>query len=351
MNNRALIDWFLFSKRTFSWRENRDPYRVWISETMLQQTRASVVQEYFERWMEEFPTLSALAQAPFEKVLKKWEGLGYYSRVRNLHAAAKEFIELHNGNFPMSVDALQKIKGIGPYTANAIAAFAFKQNTIAVDANVKRVLCRYYGIEDDLTSKKGKRKLQKAKEQVQATSHSWQTAEALIELGALVCSQKPKCSKCPIQSKCKAKLLAKTALIPCPKKKPITEKLKRAVFVFESEGFLLLKKNGNQGVMASLAEFPYYEFSETLSDSQIQRWVQETINQKIEYTMRLQTVNHSFTRFYVELFPFLFSCRKRYVASKWQWYPFDEVKKMSFSSGHRRVLEQIQSEELCGLCI
>ena len=142
--------WFLDQKRDFPWRENPSPYAVWVSEVMLQQTQAAVVISYFERWMQRFPTIQALADAPLEDVIKEWEGLGYYARARNLHAGARYVVENYEGQLPANAEQLYKIKGLGHYTVGAILSFAFQQRKAAVDGNVLRVLARYYGITDDI---------------------------------------------------------------------------------------------------------------------------------------------------------------------------------------------------------
>jgi len=151
---QALKRWFLEVQRDFPWREDPSPYRVWVSEVMLQQTRAEVVVPYFERWMARFPTVEVLAEAPLDEVIKLWEGLGYYSRARNLHQGAQQIVRDYGGKLPNSADKLKKIKGIGPYTVGAILSFAFHQKVPAVDGNVLRVMSRYQRIEEDIAKQK-----------------------------------------------------------------------------------------------------------------------------------------------------------------------------------------------------
>ena len=189
--------WFLQSQRSFPWREDRSPYSVWISEVMLQQTQARVVIDYYQRWMKKFPDIEHLARAPLEEVIKQWEGLGYYVRARNLHKAAQYLVEHHQGIFPSSRELLEKIPGIGPYTVGAILSFAFHQKAAAVDGNVIRVLTRLFAMQEEVQTQSSKKWLWKCAENLLPEKEPWILVEGLIELGATVCTLKPKCSQCP----------------------------------------------------------------------------------------------------------------------------------------------------------
>ena len=172
---------------------------------MLQQTRASVVIPYFERWMDLFPDVRALASSPLERVIKAWEGLGYYSRARNLHAAAQQIVDRFGGEIPSSQEDLETIRGLGPYTIGALLSFGFQKRAPAVDGNVVRVLSRYLLIEENVCRPSVKRKIEEKAEGLLDQNEPWVTAEALIQLGASICSpQRPKCSECPIRKNCKA---------------------------------------------------------------------------------------------------------------------------------------------------
>lgn len=188
IDTSALHQWFREMNRPFPWRENPNPYRVWISEVMLQQTRASVVIPYFERWMELFPGPHVLARAPLEEVIKAWEGLGYYGRARHLHEGARQIVHQFNGLLPSKREQLEKIKGLGPYMVNAILSFAFHQRAAAVDGNVSRVLARHFMIEDDIARHATKKRIQAFADEVLDIKKPWITAEALIELGATLVS-------------------------------------------------------------------------------------------------------------------------------------------------------------------
>src|ERR1700722_10190653 len=176
----SLKDWFVREKRDLPWRENPSPYAVWISEVMLQQTQASVVIPYFERWMARFPTVAVLAEASQGEVIKMWEGLGYYSRVRHLHQAAKDLMYRYAGDLPRTREGLEGIKGIGPYTRGAILSFAFHQKAAAVDGNVLRVLARYFAIEEEI--EKAKKSITELTESILPEEEPWIVMEGLIEL-------------------------------------------------------------------------------------------------------------------------------------------------------------------------
>ncbi|MCH9610551.1 MAG: Adenine DNA glycosylase [Chlamydiales bacterium] len=292
---------------------------------MLQQTQASVVIPYFERWMEAFPTIEALAKAPVEHVLKLWEGLGYYSRARNLHKGAKEIVSL--GGFP---EDLQSISGIGPYTAGAIKSFAFHQKAAAVDGNVLRVMARYLGEEGEIDKPAVRKKLTQAVEDLLPNEEPWVVMEALIELGALVCQKKPKCSNCPLRSQCQSFRHG----LNLPNRSPRVKitKLERTVAVIECDGYLLLKKGDPGRVMADLFEFPYLEGRRDPAD----------FGRDLDYVGPLLVQKHSFTRYRVTLYPHHFVASSRKGEG---WKKREEVGTLPFSSGHKRVYEDFTHRE------
>ena len=198
INNQSLITWFQENKRVFPWRDKISPYATWISEVMLQQTRAEVVVPFFLRWMRLFPTVETLAKAPIETVIKAWEGLGYYRRARYLHSAACSIMENHNGILPNTLENLQKIKGMGPYTVGAILSFAYKKKIAAVDGNVLRVLARHFEIGKEIDKQSTQKEIRDLAESILPEKESWIVNEALIELGAtLYRPNNPHCTKAP----------------------------------------------------------------------------------------------------------------------------------------------------------
>ena len=340
MDINSLIKWFNETKRIFPWRENPTPYQVWISEVMLQQTRASVVIPYFESWMEQFPTIKALAEAPEEEVIKCWEGLGYYSRARNLQAAAKQITIEHNGVLPSDPKALKALKGIGPYTLGAIRSFAFHQKAAAVDGNVMRVLSRHLAIDDDTAKPATLKKFYQVAEGLLPEETPWIVSEALIELGATLClPKKPKCLLCPIKSNCKAFLEGRTQELPFKSKKVKITKLHRSVAIINYKDKFLVSKGEKGKVMQGLFEFPYFEgkLSPTLFHEQVEELVGEATTGE-----ELSIQKHTFTRFHATLYPKLFLADEAPQVDGMQWIRKQELLKLPFSSGHRKIMADMK---------
>ena len=342
MSVKELKRWFIEKKRDFPWRENPTPYRVWISEIMLQQTQASVVIPYFERWMERFPTIQALAAADITEVIKLWEGLGYYARARNLHQGARYVVENYQGIIPDRSELLAPIKGLGDYTIGALLSFAFHQRAPAVDGNVIRVLSRYFAIQEDVAKQSTIRKIREEAFNFLPEQEPWVIAEALIELGATVCQKKPKCTECPLRKNCQgfARGIAKD--LPFKSTKTTIVPLFRAVPVIEYNGHYLVKKVGEGKIMSDLHEFPYFEMDPTEIDSDnVCKKVKSELSLKVELTAELPQESQSFTKYRVKLFPFLLKCQKKQTPEGFQWVTYTELHKLPFSSGHRRVCSLI----------
>jgi len=305
---------------------------------MLQQTRVSAVIPYYLKWMKEFPTLLDLAKAPTEKIIKLWEGLGYYQRARNLQTGAKQITQDHQGVIPEDPKKLEKIKGIGPYTLNAILALGFHKTNVALDGNVKRVLARFFAIQEDLQKAEGKKKLEEAAQKV-ASKTPFPIAEALIELGALVCQKKPICSKCPLQKDCEAKKLQKVEDYPVSSKRQETIKLKRVVFLLEYKEHLLVKKEQEEKVMKDLYQF-LYDAYEIKSGKTWEKFLQEKYNTVSFFLERLLPVKQSYTKYQVTLYPLHFKVEKPYTPLGFEWAAKKELEAFPFSAGHRKILHQ-----------
>jgi A/G-specific adenine glycosylase len=340
----ALKDWFNKQKRSLPWRDNPSPYAVWVSEVMLQQTQVAVVIPYFQRWMQLFPTIEALATAPLDVVIKAWEGLGYYSRARNLQAGASMVVSQYDGKLPMEAVELAKVKGIGPYTVGAIRSFAFHQRAAAVDGNVMRVLSRYFNIEDDLCQPKTLKKIWQLAEQILPEKESWILTEGLIELGATVCTKKPKCMDCPLKTSCQGYIQGTAEELPYKSVKMKAEKLYRAVaVVVNSEGKFLVKHVQTGKVMSGLHEFPYFEVSlDGIDSEEFENQISVHLGLKVFWKENFQKIQHSFTRYQVSLFPQMFLCNDACNVSGFQWMSPNEMKKIAFSSGHRRLYNIIK---------
>lgn len=328
--------WFEQEKRSFPWREKPSPYGVWVSEVMLQQTQAVVVVPYFNRWMARFPTIAALARAESSEVLKLWEGLGYYSRARHLHEAAKQILENHGGKLPSNPDALAKIKGIGPYTRGAILSFAFHQKAAAVDGNVLRVMARYFLVEEEIESAKAK--ITELVEAILPDKEPWVVMEGLIELGAQICRKKPLCHECPLKGSCLAKLHKQAEILPLRKKREKITLLQRAVAILFCGDELFLGRVEGKKVMAGLYEFPYIEIEHAdVAEKHAEKLVREW-NMKGQCVGSLAPVSHSFTRYSARLYPTLWRVERKMAVENFEWIKRDKVATLPFSSGHRKLL-------------
>lgn len=343
---QKLKHWFLAIQRSFPWREDRSPYAVWISEVMLQQTRAAVVIPYFLRWMERFPTVHSLAEASIDEVIKAWEGLGYYSRARNIHRAAKIFCEAFGGDLPSSAEELKNIPGLGPYTIGAIRSFAFQQKAVALDGNVLRLLSRYFCVEEDIEKGKTRRELESLCLQLLPNEEPWIVTEAMIELGATVCSPAPSCGRCPLAASCQALARGKTELLPIKGRKVKAEKLFRALPILEHQGSLLIRRVAEGRLMADLYEFPYFSTGEEGMPVEILRkQIQEGWGLRLSPGVPLQEAAHTFTRYAARLRPVHFFVEERRELPDFRWVSKKEVEQLPFSSGHRRVLRSVLSQE------
>lgn len=260
--SRELTAWYRRGNRDLPWRKNRDPYRIWVSEIMLQQTRVDTVIPYFERFMANFPTIQALAEAHEEEVLKCWEGLGYYSRARNLQAGAKMVMELYNGIIPNDKESVAGLKGVGPYTAGAIMSIAFNRSEPAVDGNVMRVLSRYFCLEEDIAKPKTRIGIEKLAGSLIPEGAAGDFNQALMELGALVCTPKsPSCLPCPVMEHCEARLAGRETELPVKTKaKPPRPEYRLAAIVEgsgEYAGKVLVRRRPNTGLLAQMWELPH----------------------------------------------------------------------------------------------
>ncbi len=255
--SRPLVDWYKESARALPWRENVTPYRVWVSEIMLQQTRIEAAREYFERFTAAFPTVEALAAAPEDAVLKLWEGLGYYSRARNLHKCARVVCEQYGGRFPADAAALRALPGIGDYTAGAIASIAFGLPEPAVDGNVLRVLARMECFSESIGSDKVKKQFREALRGIYPAGECGAFTAGLMELGETVCTVgTPDCGVCPIASYCAAHRVGEETLYPVqPEKKPRRIEHRRVLLLLCGET-VAVRRRPDKGLLASLWEFP-----------------------------------------------------------------------------------------------
>lgn len=253
-----LVEWFRTHARSLPWRENRDPYFVWLSEIMLQQTRIETALGYFERFRTALPDIPSLAAADEEQVLKLWEGLGYYSRARNLHAAAEVIMEKHNGRFPETFEEVRALPGIGDYTAGAVCSIAFGLPVPAVDGNVMRVVARLAAFEGDVRSAAVRKEVAEGLRKVYPPGAESDFTQALMELGEVVCTPagSPDCPKCPLSRFCAARAQGRETRLPVPPEKKPRPVEKRTILILCCGRKVALRKRPARGLLANLWEFP-----------------------------------------------------------------------------------------------
>jgi A/G-specific adenine glycosylase len=254
---RTLLHWYRANRRDLPWRQTRDPYAIWISETMLQQTRVETVVPYYERFMERFPDAWALASADMDDVLGAWAGLGYYSRARNLQAAAREIAEAHGGRIPDDAEGLRSLPGVGRYTAGAVASIAFDRPEPVVDGNVARVLSRLLGIREDIKRPHVEKRLWEEAAALARGPRPGDLNQALMELGALLCTPaEPRCPACPLARHCDAHRRGDAASLPKKQRKPAARRVEAAAGWIPRRGKVLAVRRPPTGLLGGLWELP-----------------------------------------------------------------------------------------------
>ena len=267
---KPIIEWYQENKRELPWRKEKNPYHIWISEIMLQQTRIEAVKQYYERFLKQIPTIQVLAEIEEEKLLKLWEGLGYYNRARNLKKAAQVMQEEYDGKMPKYYKELMELPGIGEYTAGAISSIAYNEKVPAVDGNVLRVISRVVGSKRDVLENKTKKEFTEKLQEIMP-KQAGDFNEGLMELGELICipNGEPLCERCPVREICIAKNKNLTSFIPVRNQKMKRRKEDITIFLLEYENRIAIRKRDNKGLLASLYEFP--NINRKLSKKEIQK--------------------------------------------------------------------------------
>lgn len=301
-----LLLWYQSNARKLPWRGHPDPYAVWVSEIMLQQTRVETVIPYFMRWMEHFPNIHRLAEAPLQEVLSIWEGLGYYSRARNLHWAARQVVA-QGGAIPSTSRELQKLPGIGRYTAGAIASIAFGENVAALDGNIRRVLARLFDIDIPARSPQGEARLWALAEKHLPEGEAGNYNQALMDLGAVICTPRlPNCPQCPVADFCQAFQLGIQEQRPVNLPKQTIPHYQVAAAVLQRGGRYLITRRPLHGLLGGLWEFPggKQEPAETLPEC-LARELQEELGIRVRIGEPLNVYRHAYTHFRVTVHTFL----------------------------------------------
>ncbi|MFS0562318.1 A/G-specific adenine glycosylase [Terribacillus sp. 179-K 1B1 HS] len=340
-----LINWFQQEKRSLPWRENRDPYRIWVSEIMLQQTKVDTVIPYFHRFMERFPTIKALAEADEQDVLKAWEGLGYYSRARNLQTAVREVDQTYGGKVPDNVDELGKLKGIGPYTKGAILSIAYGIPQPAVDGNVMRVLSRILLITEDIAKPKARKIFEAAVEELISREDPSSFNQGLMELGALVCTpKKPACMLCPVQEHCAAFQQGLQEELPIKSKGKKQKTMPYlSVIVENAQGEVLIEKRPEEGLLANLWQFPMADATE-VSVEQLAYWFKLEYGIQIELGETLQPVRHVFSHIIWEIIV-LHAKTADAATEQGRFVSLSDINDYPLPVPHQKILQQIHVPE------
>lgn len=329
------------------WRDRPLPYDVWVSEVMLQQTQVGTVIPYFKRFIARFPNVQALAAADLQDVLKVWEGLGYYSRARNLHRAARLVCKEFNGRLPGTFGALQEIPGIGPYIAAAIASIAFDQPVPVVDGNVLRVFARFWGIEDDIRDARTRATLFDRLAPVVAACNPSDFNQAMMELGALVCSPRtPKCGTCPLQTGCVAFAAGRTIDLPFKSRKAPVPHYDIAVGVVLHDGKILIGRRRETQMLGGLWEFPGGKMKPGESaEAAVVRELREETGLHVRVHQKYCTVNHAYTHFKITLHAYacdvLSGTARPRSADALKWVPLKALRDYPFPTANRKVIAAI----------
>jgi A/G-specific adenine glycosylase len=343
-----LLKWYQFHKRQMPWRGEADPYKIWISEIMLQQTQVKQATPYFLNFISHFPTVFDLAAAEQQEVLKAWEGLGYYSRARNLHSAAKMVVDSFDGKLPESYDEIIKLKGIGPYTAAAVTSIAFNKANAVVDGNVIRVLTRYYGIENDIRSSKTRRQVQERADDLIDENQPGEFNQALMELGSQVCTpSNPDCLNCPVQAGCLASKMAKTDVIPYKskaKKKP--HHVIGVGIIERKDDKILIALRPNDAMLGGLWEFPggKQENEENIQQT-IERELKEELGVEVKAYKELMSLKHTYSHFSITMHAWF--CKllsgdpKPKESQEVRWVKRNELEQYPFPKANKVLTEKL----------
>jgi len=302
-----LLAWYRTEKRDLPWRNTSDPYRIWVSEIIMQQTRIDQGLAYYERFVDKFPSVTILALANEEEILKEWQGLGYYSRARNMHFAAKQIVTMFDSQFPNSAEQLNTIKGIGSYTSAAIASIAFNEPIAAIDGNVFRVLTRVFGIDEPIDTTKGKKKIQKLANELLDTKHPGDYNQAIMDFGALQCKPRnPECNQCTFKNSCAAFGSNNVSQLPVKSKKTKITNRYFNYLVIKNDDSIFVKKRDETDIWKNLYDFPLIETPQSVSFSQLtetdlwksifqnSKLIIESISEEKIHILSHQKIHHRF---------------------------------------------------------
>lgn len=343
-----LLVWYEENKRDLPWRENNNPYRVWVSEIMLQQTKVDTVIPYFNRFMEKYPTVYDLAEAEQQEVLKQWEGLGYYSRARNLQAAVREVVETYNGEIPDDPKVLSKLKGVGPYTKGAILSIAYNQPIPAVDGNVMRVFSRVLHIEEDIALNATKKKFESYVGEIISKEDPSSFNQAIMDLGATICTPKqPLCMFCPVMEHCSAYIEGIQERLPV-KKKAKKQKKKHfiALLIKNDHDEYLIEKRADSGLLAGLWQFPMIPSDEIVEKDWV-KWMKEMYDIDVEINEKCTGIKHVFSHIIWQLDVRKASTHQHKTKREnLKFVSLQEIEAYPFPVSHQKMMPFLNDEEI-----
>lgn len=344
-----LLNWYRCRERDLPWRQAGDPYCIWVSEIMLQQTQVDTVIPYYHRFLRQFPTVEVLAEASLDEVLKVWEGLGYYARARNLHAAAEEVVERFNGELPDTWEALISLPGVGPYTTGAILSIAFGERVPAVDGNARRVLSRLFSVEEPVDQSRTQRRLRELAEELVPAEAPGRFNQALMDLGATVCTpRKPACLLCPLTDVCEAYQQGLQAVLPVRKKREPTPHYDvTAGLIWNGNDRVLIAQRPTDGMLGGLWGFPggRQEPGESLKAC-LRREIREALGVEIGVGEYITSVDHAYTHFRITLHAF--HCiheagePRALGCAGWRWVTLEELDDFAFPKADREVIKALR---------
>ncbi len=346
----SLLRWFRRSARPLPWRNTYDPYHVWLSEVMLQQTQMERGVTYFNRWLLRFPDIESVAEATSSEILKYWEGLGYYARGRNLHKAAQLLMVKYNGELPRNYDELLQLPGIGPYTAAAVASIAFNQDIPVVDANVERVFARLFDIDRPLKGKGVHAGIVNMAEKLLPSGEARKFNQALMDLGGLICTPRnPDCAVCPVASHCEAYQGNFVEDRPIKKAKQPLIEIEMATGLLLHQGHIFIQQRHDNDIWGGLWEFPGGRLkSEESPEKAVKREYREETGFTVEICSKVTTVVHFYTKYRVILH--CFRCRLNQesnlpdlkAAQAYHWVKDDQLDHYGFPAGHRKYIDYVR---------
>jgi len=340
-----LLEWYGQNKRDLPWRQDQNPYKVWVSEIMLQQTQVDTVIPYFYRFMEQFPTVYDLASADEQEVLKAWEGLGYYSRARNLQNAVREVVSEYNGKVPDQPKQLGELKGIGPYTRGAILSIAFNQPEPAVDGNVMRVLSRIFNIHDDISVGRTRKSFEEIVREIISEEDPSSFNQALMELGALICTPKsPMCMFCPVMEHCEAYEEGIQEQLPVKAKKAKQKKKPyKSVIIKNEKGEVIIEKRPETGLLANLWQFPMIP-GQIKTNEEAEQWLNKEYGLDITVDKKVGDVRHVFSHIIWEIDVYeamTYQSVKEIKDQRLRMVSREEIDKFPFPVSHQKMMQYI----------